>query len=370
MTVSHPVTYSRFLDRESRSLARAGYDVTLIGLGGGGPRDGPDGIHLLPLAPRRGPAKLALVRALGRMVRRLRVDVCQSLDPWSLLCVLWLRRSGLPTRLVYEASELFAQTYADRTDLPKLTRRLASGLVGRLERAACLSADLIIDTNRTRAARFERFGRRPVLVPNYPPWELLREPTSGVRPWVAWTGLASRPRGFHVLLQALAEVIRQRNDVELHVCGEFDPRDDIGAWSVEFISKHGLGRNVWLHGYLPYVDMFGLLADCCCGVILLQPERANDFTGQPNKLFEFMGSGLAVIASDFPEMSWVIRAHECGWVVNPQDPLQVAAALRAALEDPAATRQRGIAGRDAVFAHYTWQHAEQELLAAYGSMLA
>jgi glycosyltransferase involved in cell wall biosynthesis len=370
MTVSHPVTYSRFLDRESRSLARAGYDVTLVGLGDGSPRSGPDGINLVPIAPRHGPAKLALVHALGRMVRRLRVDVCHCLDPWSLLCGLWLRRSGLPARLVYEASELFAQTYADRTDLPKLTRWLASGLVARLERAACLSYDMIIDTNRTRAARFEQLGRRPVLVPNYPPQELLREPTPGVRPWVAWTGLASRPRGFHVLLQALAETARQHSDIELHVCGEFDPRDDIGAWSAEFISKHGLERNVRLHGYLPYVDMFDLLADCCCGVILLQPGRANDFTGQPNKLFEFMGSGLAVIASDFPEMSWVVRAHDCGWVVNPEDSLQVAAALRAALEDPAATHQRGLAGRDAVFARYTWRHAEQELLAAYGSMLA
>jgi hypothetical protein len=111
--------------------------------------------------------------------------------------------------------------------------------------------------------------------------------------------------------------------------------------------------------------MFARLRECSIGLILLQPGRGNDFTGLPNKLFEFMGSGLAVIASDFPEMGRVIRQEKCGWLVDPTEPKAIAEAMVSALADSAECRSRAASGRRAVLDRYHWEIAEQALLAAY-----
>jgi glycosyltransferase involved in cell wall biosynthesis len=240
--------------------------------------------------------------------------------------------------------------------------------VTRFESAACRDADAIIETNATRATRFTRRGCTPVLVPNYPPLEMLPEPSPERKSWLALTGLVSRPRGFDRLLQALVPVVRRFPEVKLRVMGGFDPRDDIETWAREFIHTQGIEANVEFLGSLPYRAMFDALRPCLAGLILFQPERGNDYTGQPNKLFEFMGSGLAVIASDFPEIGPVVREAGSGWLVDPRSPEAISAALTSALADPDGCRARGEAGRRAEVERYHWGIAERALLDLYAKL--
>lgn len=370
ISTSHPVSYSRFRDREAVSLARAGYNVTLVGLGPTDSEELADGIRFVACQTRQRLAKpMRLARLRNEMLRR-RFDVYHCLDPWSLLVALWLKSHTTSLRVVYEASEWFPQTYRDRTDLPLPLRYASAGIATAVERWACREADLIIETNRTRATRFQRLGRQPVLVPNYPPLDLLPEPSVERQPWIAWTGLISRARGFIKLLEALVLVRREQPAVQLHVVGGFDPRDDIETWARLFIDRNGLADNVIFHGVQPYSATLEIVGRCLIGVILLQPERGNDYTGQPNKLFEFMGAGLAVVASDFPEISPIVRRHQCGELVDPRDAGAIAAIIGSLLAAPERCHDYGRAGREAVIRNYHWSLAEQALLTAYSRVLS
>jgi hypothetical protein len=197
---------------------------------------------------------------------------------------------------------------------------------------------------------------------------MLPEPLAERRPWFVWTGLVSRPRGFDRLLEALVPVARRFPETRLRVIGEFDPRDDIEARSRRFVQVQGIETNVQFLGSLSYPAMFDALRPCLAGLILFQPERGNDYTGQPNKLFEFMGSGLAVIASDFPEIGPVVREAGSGWLVDPRSPDAIAAALNSALSEPDSCRARGEAGRRAVLSRYHWGIAERALLDLYAGL--
>jgi len=365
MTTSHPVRYSRFFDREAVSLARAGYDVRIVGTGPHDQTESESGVKLISVGPR---SKPRLVAAVARAAERESCGIYQCLDPWTLRTGLGFKRRNPATKLVYESSEWFPRVWLDRKDRPLPVRWLGWLAVTRLESAACRDADGIIETNATRAARFTRRGRAPVLVPNYPPLGLLPKPSAERRPWLAWIGLVSRPRGFDRLLQALVPVARRFPEVKLRVIGGFDPRDDIEAWTRAFIRTRGIEANVEFLGSLSYPAMFDALRPCFAGLILLQPERGNDFTGQPNKLFEFMGSGLAVIASDFQEIAAVLLAAGAGWLVDPRSPDAIGAALTSALADPDSCRARGEAGRRAVVARYHWGVAERALLDLYAKL--
>ena len=365
MTTSHPVRYSRFFDREAVSLARAGYNVRIVGMG---PRDeacSDSGVRLISVVRR---SKRQLVTDVGRISEQESCDIYQCLDPWTLRTGLALKRRSAGVKVVYESSEWFPQVWLDRKDRPLPVRWLGWLAVARSESSACRESDAIIETNATRAARFVRRGCTPVLVPNYPPLHMLPEPSVQRRPWFAWTGLVSRPRGFDRLLQALVPVVRRFPETRLRVIGEFDPRDDIEARARRFARTQSLEANIDFLGSLSYQAMFEALRPCLAGLILLQPERGNDYTGQPNKLFEFMGSGLAVVASDFPEIAPAVKEASSGWLVDPRSPDSIAAAMMEALADPAGCRARGEAGRRAVVDRYHWGVAERTLLHLYAGL--
>jgi len=370
LTSSHPVTYSRFLNRQAVSLARAGYRVTLIGLGGVKSDSGSScGVELVPLAERRLVSKLSVLRDITRTLCIVKPHVCGCLDPWTLSVGLAFSRSRPEVSVVYDASEWFSRAFLERRDLPLPIRAAGYFAIESIEYQASRHADAILDTNATRAERFLRRGCDVTLVPNFPPLELLPPPVVNRAKEVVFTGLASRHRGFDLLLAALARVSHCVAGVRLSVMGEFDPRDDMRTGCEEFVRNHGLGDSVSLHGWVPYGEMLRRAASGIVGVILLQPHRRNDYTGLPNKLFEFMGCGLAVVAADTPEMRHVVTKVGCGWLVDPTNPDAIARVLVEALSDPDECIRRGLAGRAAVFDRYNWGVAEVDFLRCYRRLL-
>jgi glycosyltransferase involved in cell wall biosynthesis len=148
--------------------------------------------------------------------------------------------------------------------------------------------------------------------------------------------------------------------------GLFAPGEGLEDWSHDFLRQTGLESRVDFLGWIPtYQGMFRELASCSLGVILFQPYWWNDYTNLPDKLFDFMATGLAVIASRFPEMGRVVEEAGCGWLVDPADPAAVAEAMELALANPEECRARGEAGRRAVLDRYNWSAAEAILLGIY-----
>lgn len=368
LTSSHPVDYSRFYHREAASLARAGYEVTLVGLDASGPLP-PIGVKTVGLRVRRHARKQALLLELAALARAEQADVYHCLDPWSLAIGLWLKRNRPDVGLVYDSTESFPDAFKDRFELPQVVRSLGYTVIRFLEHRAAAVADAVIETNQTRAGRFERLGVRPALVSNYPPLELVPESSTARKQWVVYTGLISRRRGFDRLVHACTEVLAGFPSARLKVIGQFDPGEDIESWTRKYLERSAIAGRVDLLGTLAYEAMFQVLSESLLGVILFQPERRNDYTGLPNKLFEFMASGMAVVASDFPEMNRVVRASGCGWLVDPTDTEGMAQVLVSALGSPARCIELGCRGRKAVLERYNWTLAETALLELYRRIL-
>jgi hypothetical protein len=348
------------------SLVRAGYRVTLVGLDIATTADLPPEVSYVRVRPRKGIFKLGTVRDIFRSARELRADVYQCFDPWALAVGLLMKRGRPGVRVVYEATESYPRIQLERRDLPVPLRWSSYFLVRLLEHAAVRRADWIIDTTRTRARRFARLGRRVSVVANLPPIGLVPEPEEERKPWAVCTGLICRHRGFDVLLSAFALVAPKLPYVRLRVMGRFAPGEGLEEWSRDFLKRTGLESRVDFLGWIPtYQGMFEELRACSVGVILFQPWWWNDFTNLPDKLYDFMATGLGVIASRFPEMGGVVTETGCGWLVDPTSPAEVALAIERAFTDPGELRTRGEAGRRAVLDRYNWNEAEAILLGVY-----
>ncbi len=127
-----------------------------------------------------------------------------------------------------------------------------------------------------------------------------------------------------------------------------------GEHPVETIRRSG-ARGVFLAGWHAHEELpaFMRAAD------LLVHAAANEQFGQV--LVEAMGCGLPVVAVDRGGPAAIVTDPDCGWLVDPDDPDALAAAIVAAVADPEERRARGRRARADAVERYSWLRIGAEL---------
>ena len=109
------------------------------------------------------------------------------------------------------------------------------------------------------------------------------------------------------------------------------------------------------------------MAEAQIGLLLFHPEP-NHVDAQPNKMFEYMSSGLPVIASNFPLWKQIVEGNQCGLCVDPLDPAAIAAAIDYIVSHPEEARAMGENGKKAVDEKYNWGAESIKLISLYRSL--
>ncbi len=270
------------------------------------------------------------------VMRRKNVQLIWANDLDTLLParIAGLRR-GIP--VVYDSHEFF--TEAEGLSKRPL-QRLVWLVVERLTMPSCKSVITVNDSIADAlAARYPRgrFGR-PFVVRNMPMrqphpiapdrslWDRYGVPTE--RPIVLMQGaFIDRDRGGKVAVSAL-EHLSEVTLVFIGAGSEFD-------WAVEQQPKWN-GR---LHCIpkLPYTELVPLTASADVGLSLDQGLYGNFYLSLPNKLFDYIHAGLPVVATDLPEVSRIVNAHEVGQITPSSSPEAIADTIRSVLATPRAT---------------------------------
>ena len=146
----------------------------------------------------------------------------------------------------------------------------------------------------------------------------------------------------------------------------------------------------------PYFTIAGLIRQedtplyMAASDILVSPHVPNPdgspFFGSPTKLFEYLATGRAVVASDLFQIGDVLRgcphvseissvgfsptSEQCGILVKPEDTNELAAALKFLVENPEWRRAAGRNARLRALSRYTWDHHVGVILGRLDTLLS
>jgi glycosyltransferase involved in cell wall biosynthesis len=360
LTSAHPRNDTRIFIKQCRTLAAQGYDVTLVVADDLGD-EYRDGVRIADVGRLPGRVKriLSTTRRVGDKAIALDADIYQLHDPELLPVGLRLKRRG--KKVIFDSHEDVSRQLLGKPYLGPLSRRIVSSAYSIVERYACSRFDGIITATPFIRDNFLKINPVTVDVNNFP---MVGELDSGV-PWddkqdeVCYVGGIGSIRGIRELVQA-GEYLGSA--ARLNLVGTFSEPD------VEADVKASPGwRRVNAFGFLDRQGVRGVMKRSLAGVVTFHP-LPNHLDSLPTKMFEYMSSGIPVIASNFPLWRDIIEGNQCGICVDPLDPKAIAAAIDYVVTHPQAAKAMGENARRAVLEKYNWTVQANKLTDFYGAI--
>ena len=361
-TTVHPRYDTRIFVKECKSLARNGYEVSLIVADGLGDEI-KDGVKILDL----GSYKNRLQRVISypkKMYKRaisLNASVYHFHDPELLNVGRKLSKKG--KNVIYDSHEDVPRQLLTKAYIPSIFRALLSRVFERYENNIVSKLAGIVAATPFIRDRFLSYNSRAVAVQNFP-FIAEFQTTDTIeadekKNEICYVGAISKVRGFPTIVDAL----EYSGDATLLLGGKFESEE------LRNLTKQSPGWNKVVElGFLNREEVSKTLRKSVAGLVVLEPT-INYLDSIPVKMFEYMAAGIPVIASDFQYWRLLIEDVDCAVFVDPKNPTKIGSAIKELVDNKSRAREMGNNGKIAVKEKFNWANEEKKLMDFYENTL-
>lgn len=114
---------------------------------------------------------------------------------------------------------------------------------------------------------------------------------------------------------------------------------------------------------VPYEELTSFCSGATIGIALLNPDKPNNYVSLPNRVFDYMFSGVPIVSPNLPDIAKIIRREKMGVIVKEMTSDGWRDAMQRALSEASMMRENAMAASK----RYTWESIETSLLEALGN---
>lgn len=257
-------------------------------------------------------------------------DVIHCHDQLMLHLGAMLKQRNPGLILVYDSHELFHSWPLNVSDFSSIRILLKSWIVRKyqifLEKRNSRYIDALITVNDSLARDLKvwfRLRNDPVVIRNIPPAAEMPQPSDLLRQKfnissetriLVFIGSAIYPRTLN-LEQVIDEFAGIQGIALVIIAGEQGGKKDIMAYA----EKRG-AQNIYFHPKIPVAEIPFYLSSADAGLVPTWNKKDLSYWyALDNKLFEYLVSGIPVLATGQPEYR-IVEKYEAGVCVNPDRP--------------------------------------------------
>ena len=358
LTSVHKDRDIRIFLKECVSMAEAGFEMFMVVPNGETRTE--SGVNVVSFEHQ---PKGRLGRMWGTVNRvykeaiKIDADVYHMHDPELLRIAKKLKRRG--KKVVYDTHEDLPRQIISKGYIYKGIRKFVANRVEKFENRICRQLDGVITATPHINDRFIKVNSNSLNVNNFPlasEFTVSNESDKPRERKVCYIGGISFIRGVREMVEAIGIV-----EVPFIVGGK---------WPDEVIAETKDMKGFQYAERLGFIgrDVASEIKETSSAGLLLFLPEPNHIYAQPNKLFEYMASGLPVIASHFELWKQIIEVNHTGLCVDPEDPKAIAEAIQYILDHPEEAKKMGENGRRVVVEKYNWDIEKVKLINFYNKL--
>ncbi len=364
MTSVHPARDPRIFYKECKSLAKAGYDVTLIGIHD--KEEVIDGVKIIPFPRFKNRFFRIMLSPLRMffMARKQKAKVYHFHDPELIFTGFLLELSR--AKVIFDVHENIVKQIKSKRFL--FFPSLLSKLFVPLNYLSARWFHLVLAENSYEEI-YNRSTKRYRIVLNMPDIDFFESfviPDRRSLDDVFYIGGVSRNRGVEAALKALHILIKKEFHFHMHFVGPISAALKQELENLDYFPE--IKENVTFYGRKTMEEGYEISKKCLLGISVLKPV-GNYLHSYSTKVFEYMAVCMPVITSDFQLYRDVVERHECGFCIDPAAPEALAEAIEHLLTHKDQAVHMGQRGREAALKYFNWKIEEKKLLELYREIL-
>ncbi len=351
VTSAHDFNDDRIFHKQIKSLLEEGLSITYLSKPTEVEFHHPSFTHLdIPQEK----SKLKRVLAIHRLYKKcleVNARVYHLHDPELVILASKLRKAG--KKVIFDIHEDYKSSIL-ATGLP--FKGLIANLWDRYEKQVCNKLSFLICADTYIFNRYKNPNK--IVLGNYPPLRFL----PSIRPekpetfTIVYAGGVNKARGVERLIQALDKV---KGAFRLSL---------IGPCKDENLLKLIRSKSyIDYHGKVDWAEVGSYLKKGSLGVALYEPSINFTYcTGEGIvKIFEYLGNGLPILTSDFPNLKVFVDDNNVGDTTDPLNIEEIASKIEVYLNNPDLLKAQSIVGYNLVREKYNWDLASKSFVKLY-----
>lgn len=367
----HKMSDMRIFEKECKSLAHAGFEVTLIGFGETQKTEVIDNVHCISLyCPIKN--NLELLKKRNKLIYQTALQVDANIyhlhEPELLPVGKKLKKKG--KIVIFDSHEFYGWQLHDNIHKIKIIKTPASlmkvigNLYMRYEKHICMKLDAVVQVCTMNGIDyFANRCRRSIFIRNLPNAADYTRKSSydlSQKPMVAMIGGITKERGITQLVKATHQA-----GGTLLLAGDFHPT----SYETELRQMPEFDC-VEYKGFLDKNGMVELLEQANIGAsTLLNVGQYDKIDTFPTKVYDYMSMELPVVISGTEYAKKMNDRYHFGICVNPDDPDSITKAITWLKEHPDRATEMGKNGRKAIEDEFNWEKESEKLIVFYQKLL-
>jgi glycosyltransferase involved in cell wall biosynthesis len=357
LTSAHFRFDTRIFDKQCRSIAKTGQDITLIVADGKGDEVVSD-VKILDVGIFKGRIKrmfktTGLIYAKALLVD---ADLYHFHDPELLKVGLKLKRRG--KKVIFDSHEDVSRDILVKPYIKPFINKIVSFAYKKFEIYVIKQLDGVIGATPFISKELQKYCKKTINVNNFP----IVTPFDFENSWmekkdeVCYVGSISGSRGIYEMVESIGKV---KGRTMLNLLGRFSDKK-----IEKLVKKLPAFDRVNEYGYVNNQIVKEVICNSFVGLLTVHPIPTF-VEGLPIKMFEYMGSGVPIIMSDFPYWRDLLKDCDCCIFVDPYNIKAITEAIEFFVDNPDIAKSMGRNGRRTIEERYNWNSEAKKMLAMY-----
>lgn len=325
----HPPFDGRVYDKISKTLLSCGYEVH---------NSSPnieseitdDGIYLHGFKQGKGLIRrIKSLSELKKLIKTVHPDcmICHEPDALFTAYKYYKKEKKRNIRLYFDCHEAYEHWFDSATSIKPFNRLVSHILMSKINRTVS-KIDGVTSVNNTMTDRFKKYNKNSFFLPSVYKMDNTNDYVENNSTELVYMGQFGKSKQIEMFVGA-AKILKERGiNSRITIIGGNKNGKRIPGSLEDIVEKEHLKEYFVFKGWMPRETAFRELTKYGVGIMRFDSYTMPGNYAMPNKLFEYMSMGLAILSCQLNiEIAKVIQENNCGVLIESETAEALADAL-------------------------------------------